>query len=496
LQIIFIRNGKAFYEKEIWGVFMWESVWKILMVTNFFLAGGIVFFQRRDPRTVWAWLLVLYFLPWVGFALYFLVGRDYYRDRRFRTKELREQLHIEACRQEDALLRHSLMKSETECCHDLIMYNLRTGYAAYSDDNEICIYTDGGAKFEALLKEIDGAKAFIFLQYYIIRDDVLFARICRHLRKKVKEGVEVRIFFDGIGGSSVPKRAWRELEGEGIEVCEFLPLVLKKVHIRANYRNHRKIAVIDGKVGFVGGFNIGEEYLGRNKKFGYWRDTHLKITGSAVKGLLVRFVLDWNYASGKKLVTEDYIRDCKGKGSAGIQIVTSGPDAGYEQIRDNYLRLINKAEKSIYIQTPYFVPDEAVFNALKIAAYSGLDVRLMIPCKPDHPFVYWATYSFVGDLLKAGVRCYLYNNGFLHAKAVMIDKAMASVGTANMDIRSFKLNFEVNAIIYDMSVVAELENLFFEDVGKSRELTLYDYESRRFGIRIKEQVSRLLAPLL
>lgn len=474
---------------------MWESIWKILMIINFFLAGGIVFLQRRDPKTVWAWLLVLYFLPWVGFVLYFLIGRDYYRERRFRTRELREQLQIRAARQEDKLAAY-WCEPGAEDYGDIIMYNLRTGYAEYSDDNDVSIYTDGSAKFEALIKAIDSAEEYIFLQYYVIRNDALFTRICRHLKKKVKDGVEVRVIFDGIGGSRVPGDVWRELLTDGIEICEFLRPVFKKVHLRANWRNHRKIAVIDGKCGFVGGFNIGEEYLGRNKRFGYWRDTHLRIEGGAVKGLLIRFVLDWNYASKNKLVIEDYIREYRSAGKTGIQIITSGPDAGYEQIRDNYLKLINKARKSIYIQTPYFVPDDTVFSALKIAAYSGIEVKLMIPCKPDHPFVYRATYSFAGDLLKAGVRCYLYQNGFLHAKTIMIDGKAASVGTANMDIRSFRLNFEVNAMIYDGDVTRKLEALFLNDMGKSTELTAYDYESRSIGIRLKEQLSRLLSPLL
>ncbi len=486
-----------FVKGLFWGMDMWEYIWKILVIINFLLSGAIVFLQRRDPKTVWAWLLVLYFLPWVGFVLYFLVGRDYYRERKFRTKELRDQMHMDACKQEESILNNSVSVGETVEYKDLILYNLRTGYAAYTDDNEVEIFTDGAAKFEALVKEIDKAQKFIFLQYYVIRDDVLFTRICRHLKKKVNEGVEVRIFFDGIGGSTVSKRVWRGLRSIGIHVCEFYPPILKKVHIRINYRNHRKIVVIDGRVGFVGGFNIGEEYLGRDKKFGYWRDTHLKIEGSALKGLLIRFILDWNYASKEKLKIEEYLKKTYAEGKkAGIQIVTSGPDAGYEQIRDNYLRLINKAKKSIYIQTPYFVPDEAVFNALKIAAYSDIEVKLMIPCKPDHPFVYWATYSFVGDLLRAGVKCYLYQNGFLHAKTVMIDGAVASVGTANMDIRSFRLNFEINAIIYDAKTTQKLEDIFFMDMGKSEELTLYDYEKRSMKIRIKEQVSRLLSPLL
>ncbi|MBQ9766295.1 MAG: cardiolipin synthase [Lachnospiraceae bacterium] len=478
---------------------MLEVIWKVIMITNFFIAGLLVFLQRREPRTVWAWLLVLFFMPWVGFVLYFLVGRDYFWDKKFRTKELRKEMQTRAYKQERDILDKGTLASEAYEYRDLILYNLRSGYAAYTGNNDIEVYTDGNVKFEELIKAIDKAEIYIFIQYYVIRNDDLFARICKHLVRKVEEGVEVRILYDSLGGGIVPGRVWKEIEKKGIITNEFYAPILKKVYLRVNYRNHRKIVVIDGKFGFVGGFNIGEEYLGKNKKFGYWRDTHLKITGGAVEGLLLRFILDWNYTAKEKMRAENYKPDDAVKedySGAGMQIVTSGPDAGYEQIRDNYLRLINKAKKNIYIQTPYFVPDEAVFNALKIAACSGIDVRLMIPCKPDHPFVYWASYSYVGELLRAGMRCYLYGNGFLHAKTVMVDGEVASVGTANMDIRSFRLNFEINAMIYDGRTVRKLEEIFLADMKKSVELTSHDYITRRLNIRIKEQVSRLLAPLL
>lgn len=274
-----------------------------------------------------------------------------------------------------------------------------------------------------------------------------------------------------------------------------------------NYRNHRKIVVIDNKVGYVGGFNIGREYISRDPKFGYWRDTHLKLTGGSVLSLQIRFALDWNYAAGENLFKDmryfetgaDLFRLDQvdpGIHPLGIQIIASGPDAVSRQIRDNYIRLFAKARDHIYIQTPYFVPDDAVLSALQIAARSGVDVRLMIPCKPDHPFVYWATYSYVGDLLSAGARCYTYENGFLHAKGVMTDGRVCSYGTANMDIRSFELNFEVNAVIYDEETTKELENIFIEDLKLCKEITREGYASRDLWIRVKEQCSRLLSPLL
>ena len=260
--------------------------------------------------------------------------------------------------------------------------------------------------------------------------------------------------------------------------------------------------MIDGHVGYVGGFNIGREYLGRDPKFGYWRDTHLKLTGDAVISLQIRFALDWNYAAKENLFRDSrYFADNRVPREQfydplGIQIITSGPDSQQRQIRDNYLQLIHRARHHIYIQTPYFVPDDAVLSALKIAAESGIDVRLMIPCKPDHPFVYWATYSYVGEMVAAGARCYTYENGFLHAKGLMVDSRVSCYGTANMDIRSFELNFEVNATIFDEESTERLEEIFLEDLTRCREVTKEVYEARGLWVRIREQGSRLLSPLL
>lgn len=306
----------------------------------------------------------------------------------------------------------------------------------------------------------------------------------------------------------MPKKRWEELKKAGIKVGVFFPALLGRLNLRVNYRNHRKIVVIDGTVGYVGGFNIGREYISRDPKFGYWRDTHLKITGDAVISLQIRFALDWNYAVRENLFQIPAYFDSpyrlgmvksmqeEGKRLVAIQIVTSGPDTLDRQIRNNYLELFHKARKNIYIHTPYFVPDDAVLSALRIAARSGVDVRLMIPCKPDHPFVYWATYSYAGDLIEAGAKCYVYDNGFLHAKGVMVDGRVSSYGTANMDIRSFELNFEVNATIYDETITRQLEEEFRNDLYHCRQITKEVYNDRPFLIRLKEQGSRLLSPLL
>lgn len=468
---------------------------------NLVLSVVIIFFQRRDPKTVWTWLLVLYFIPILGFFLYLLIGQDMHKNKMFKAKELEDELNSQIRKQEETIFRNEFKISDEllQEYEDLVFYNLEANSAVYTEDNEVTIYTDGNEKFDALIEAIDEARHSIHIQYYIIRNDILFDRILKHLTKKVEEGVEVRILFDGMGGRSVSAKKWREVKNLGIQVGEFFPPLLRRLHLRINYRNHRKIVVIDGRVGFVGGFNVGKEYIGLSKKFGYWRDTHLKIEGTAVQGLQIRFVLDWNYATKENLFARPEFFNYqyeKAPGSTGIQIISSGPDSKSQEIRDNYLRLINKAKKNIYIQTPYFIPDEAIMESLKIVAMSGIEVKVMIPCMPDHPFVYWATYSYIGDLLEAGVKCYTYDNGFLHTKGMVVDGLVSCYGTANFDMRSFCLNFEVNAVIYDSVKSKEFEDIFMADIGKSTEVTRYDYSRRNLLVRIKEQISRLLSPLL
>ena len=257
--------------------------------------------------------------------------------------------------------------------------------------------------------------------------------------------------------------------------------------------------VIDGKIGYVGGFNVGKEYIGLDEKFGYWRDTHLRIEGDSALALEVRFILDWNYAAKENLFKDNRyfnVEQTYRREQCDIQILSSGPDSALQNIKANYVRMIHKAEKSIYIQTPYFIPDESMMDALMIAINSGVEVNIMIPCKPDHPFVYWATYSYIGDLVMAGANCYTYNNGFLHAKGIVVDERVMCYGTANMDIRSFALNFEVNAIVYDSGKAFQMVEKFKEDLKVSRQITKQLYASRSLKIRIKEQVCRLLSPVL
>ncbi len=487
----FIEIAKTILQFMFGHLFIWNMIFAII----------IVFFQRRDPKSVWAWLLLLYFIPIIGFVFYLFLGQDMRKRKMFKIKEVEDNLN-EAIRNQEYQLKSKELANMDENINeftDLILYNLDVSKAMLTDDNDIDIFSDGNDKFNALIEDLKSAEQFIHLQYYIIRDDVLFGRIKEVLVEKAKQGVKVRILFDAMGCRFTKNKCWRELREKGVETAEFFPAILGRLQLRMNYRNHRKIVIIDNRVAYVGGFNVGKEYIGLDEKFGYWRDTHLRIRGSAVFSLQLRFIMDWNYAARENLLQQSIMLENVKPGTrdfCDMQIISSGPDNGEQQIRDNYLRLIAKAKESIYIQSPYFIPDEAIFNALMIAAKSGIAVNIMIPCKPDHPFVYWATYSYVGDLVMAGANCYTYDNGFLHSKGMIVDGKVFCYGTANMDIRSFALNFEVNAVVYDQKKAEEMENIFKEDLKVCTQITRDIYVGRSLWIRIKEQVCRLMSPLL
>lgn len=472
-----------------------------LFVINIIFSLIIIFFRRRNPTTVWAWLLLLYFVPILGFVLYLLLGQNFRKERMFKMKEIEGEIKYAVRRQEESIYRKKLKlrDPELERFKRLILYNLNEGEAVLTDNNDIRIFTDGREKFQALISEMEHARNYIHVQYYIIKNDELWKEIEEVLLRKARQGVEIRVLFDSMGCRGMRRSDWARLKKAGIKVAEFFPALLGKLQLRINYRNHRKIVVIDGRIGFVGGFNVGREYVGLDKKFGYWRDTHICIEGSAVTSLAVRFVLDWNYAARENLFLEDRlfeIPDYVRGGRDPVQIISSGPDSSSQEIRDNYLRLIHMARKNIYIQTPYFIPDDDIRDALIIAAKSGIDVRIMIPCKPDHPFVYWATYSYLGEMIEAGARCYTYDNGFLHAKCMCVDGLVTCMGTANMDIRSFSLNFEVNAVVYSARTTEKLMEAFENDIMKSTLVTRKKYEQRDLILRIKEQFCRLFSPVL
>jgi len=473
----------------------------VVLIINLFLALALIFLERRNATSTWAWLMVLFFIPFFGFFIYLLLGRKLGNRHFYRWKE-NDKIGI------DSLIDYQINAIEDKTLdfqledaaeyQDMIYLHLRNNNAVFTQDNDVQVFNDGKEKFESLIHDLESAKNHIHFQYYIIRLDNLGTRILDVLIRKAKQGVKVRVLFDDIGSRGLRIRHFNELIEHGGQVEAFFPSILPLINPRMNYRNHRKIVVIDGRIGYIGGFNVGDEYLGLAKKFGYWRDTHLRIEGSALHPLQRRFILDWNQASAHHAInySENYFPIIPKKGSVGMQIVSSGPDSEWEQIKDGYLKMIFQAKKYIYIQTPYFIPDVSFLDALRVACLSGVDVRIMIPNKPDHMFVYWATYSNVGYLLKAGAKIYIYDNGFLHTKQIVVDDQVSTVGTANIDVRSFKLNFEINAFIYDREKSHELAELFEQDLLLSTELTLQIYNERSNIIKLKESFANLISPIL
>nr|WP_220127250.1 cardiolipin synthase [Halobacillus locisalis] len=466
---------------------------------NVLLALAIIFLERRDASATWAWLMVLLFLPIAGFLLYLVFGRRLSNKEIF-TWDKKSRLGLLTAVQEQL---HAIKEDKFEVHHpameqyeDLIYLHLKNNDALLSQNNKVEVYTDGQKKFHALIEDIQQAEDHVHLLYYIVREDKLGQRLADALVEKAKQGVEVKLLYDDMGSRLLSRKFVRKIEDAGGEVESFFPSLVPKVNLKINYRNHRKLAIIDGKVGYTGGFNIGDEYLGFNKRFGYWRDTHLRVEGGAVHHMQTRFILDWNQASRKDIDYEDRFYQAEDKGDVGMQIVSSGPDSEWEQIKHGYMKMIMSAKEYVYIQTPYFIPDDSLLDALRIAVLSGVDVRIMIPRMPDHPFVYWATFSNIGELLKAGATVYIYQKGFLHAKTIVVDGDIASVGTANIDVRSFRLNFEVNAFLYHPDIAGLLADRFHEDMVDSTELTFKLYQSRSKWIRFKEAISRLLSPIL
>jgi cardiolipin synthase A/B len=473
----------------------------LLLVLNIMLALIVIFQERRDVGSTWAWLLVLFFIPILGFVMYLLLGQNLSRKRLFQWDDLKKTGFEKALDTQLTKLRLNQFyyrNDVTRDNHDLIYMHMINNQAILTEDNAVEIFTDGKEKFDQLFKDIKAARNYIHIQYYIIKNDNLGKKLIDALTIKARQGVKVRILYDELGSRSLPKRIFKEFRKAGGQVEVFFPSKFRFINLRMNYRNHRKLVIIDGKIGYVGGFNVGDEYLGLNKKFGYWRDTHLRIQGTAVYALQTRFILDWNQASDDHDV--DYVPNLYPEdvshGNIGIQIVTSGPDSEFQQVKNGYIKMIMSAKKSIYIQTPYFIPDTSLLDVLRIACLSGVEVNIMIPDKPDHLFVYWATLSHVSELLKVGAKVYIYRNGFIHAKMIVVDEEIASVGTANIDYRSFRLNFEVNAFLYDEGVSRKLTETFKEDIKVSMLLTFEGYQKRSLEVRLKESVSRLLSPIL
>ncbi len=471
----------------------------IALSTIFVIA--VVFFERKNPASSLAWILVLVFLPVVGFVLYLFLGTGFRVNKRkkYALKAVSDNLYNTYIVKHLNIGRSRVFMNAHENSTRLLTYLKKEGEGIFTDNNSTEVFTDGKAMFKRMLDDMRQAKHHIHVLFYIFRDDELGREIISILTDKAKQGVEVRLIYDSVGTLMAFDTPFRGLIAAGGEVAAFSPIFSTlNSHLRLNYRNHRKIVVVDGVIGYVGGMNAGVEYMGGDKRLTPWRDTHLRLTGSSVWFLQERFIMDWGHSSDLNphdIDVATYFPEPPQTGSTGVQIISSGPDTFESPIKSGMLTMIYAAQKNIYIQTPYFAPDASFFDALRIAAHSDVDVRLMIPVLCDYQIVHMATMGYVKDALECGVKIYMYK-GFLHAKTMVADGQIATIGTTNITNRSFTLDFEVNAFVYDKAFASNCEQIFLKDQENSTPVGGDYFKKKGVWTRAGYNFARLFAPMM
>ncbi|MDE5901333.1 MAG: cardiolipin synthase [Muribaculaceae bacterium] len=451
---------------------------------------GVIIGENRNPLKSLAWVTVLMLLPAVGLVLYFFFGRNIKNKRmisRRNKRRLRRRERYKPSRRAIGALQepaHSTARLVSGLCG-----------AMFYPGNALRFFSDGTSKFEALLADLKGARTSILLQYYIFEDDRIGRQIADVLIERARSGVNVMVIYDHVGSFKVKPVFYRRMKDAGVRIYPFFKVVFPLFSSRINWRNHRKLTVIDGRIGYIGGMNIADRYIDGGSDFGVWRDLHARITGPAVRSLEHSFAVDWNFM-GHPLIVSDYIPEAGEGVDASVQIVTSGPMDQWNNVAHVFLRAIGSARRRVYIQTPYFLPTESLLKALQNAALSGLDVRVNIPIRSDSMLLVHASRSYVSECLKAGVKFYFFEPGMLHSKLLIVDDDFASMGSTNFDFRSFEHNFEANMMIYSREANAELTAIFMADLKQSRRVTSAEWKSRGLLQRTVESVVRLLSPIL
>ena len=465
-------------------------IFQILYVAAALGTMIVVISENRNPLKTISWVLILLLLPLVGLIIYYFFGEDS-RKQRLISNKMYKKLNRRSIGRKELL---ETLNPPNEYKGLVNLLNRLKSSPLYGGSS-VKFYSDGVSKFEDLFTELEKAEKHIHIQYYIFLDDEIGRKTRDTLVRKASEGVEVRLIYDDVGSWKAKRDFFKDMQARGVEVQPFLKVAFKILTSRVNYRNHRKIVVIDGKVGFVGGMNIADRYI-QGVKFGIWRDSHIKIEGKAVAGLQTSFLIDW-YSSRKEFLASDiYYPILENKGDNIMQLVTSGPVGRYKDIHLGILQAISNAKESVYIQTPYFIPTDSLLQAIQMAAMRGVDVRLMLPRHSDTTFVHIATMSFLKEVLDAKVDVYFFEAGFLHSKLMIIDSSLTITGSANMDIRSFEHNFEIDAFIYNEETCRKAQEIFFEDMERSTLLLAEEWDKRPRFSKFKESVMRLFSPLL
>lgn len=470
----------------------WENIFRVLYLLNIIIALWImvkVLLGNRNPFATISWVFVLLFIPLLGLILYFFFGRD---TRRLRYIRKRFGTQIQ---QRTQIAYHSVTEEEIPTQYKGLAKYLENVSEAFPETADVELIPDTTLFMESLLKAIEGAKEHINLQFYIFEDDDCGKMLLKALADKARQGVEVRVLYDSVGCWRCNPRSFDIVRDAGGEVNSFLKVRFPFLSRKTNYRNHRKIVVVDGKIGFVGGCNIANRYL-QGINGGSWRDTMLSVTGYGVYGLQSSFLIDWFLVSGVVVSGRRYFPKPQNVGSKLIQIVPSNPVGQWRTIPSALVMALSNTRRYVYIQTPYLMPKEQVLSAIESAALSGADVRLMIPGRSDSRLADYASRSYLERLMRSGVKVYMYSSGMLHAKSFVADDMLTIIGSANMDFRSFDYNFEVSAYTYDEEFAKICKQQFLTDAECCHLLNLREFCKRPFGEKIKESLARLFSPIL
>ena len=472
---------------------MYHILFRITEVVYLITVLGVIVViisENRNPIKTITWIMVLIFLPVVGFVIYIVFGQDYTK-RRFMSKRMYSKIKTRPLAEIDS----------SELVHypskyiDLIKLLRNSNQAHLLYGSSVEYFVTGRDKFQALFRDIDKAADHIHIEYYVWDDDVIGNQLKNLLIKKSAEGVKIRVIVDAVGSWRVKNSFYEQLRSAGIEVEEFMKVTFPMFTSHVNYRNHRKIVVIDGQVGYIGGMNIADRYI-NGPSWGNWRDTHIRIEGKGVQGLQSIFLIDWYMVSKSLITARKYFPPLESYGDNSMQIVSSGPYSPAREIMQGFMQAIFGAESYIYIQTPYFIPPESLSEALIAASVRGVDVRLMVPRRSDTLLVQLASRSYFKKLLRAGINIYFYEPGFLHSKLMVIDDSLTMMGSANFDIRSFEQNLEVMAFIYNEVTAIRGKEIFVEDQNNSTAIVLREWIKRPVWMRFKESFIRLFTPLL
>ncbi len=476
----------------------------IVLILYALIAAALVVRLLLDgirPTKTLGWLLAIFTVPVGGMLFYFVLGRNRRKNKFYILKKTKE---ISAYLKTVEDYYNAIGKDVGVQIPDPIRANIKLVKLIAKNSkflpslgNELTPLKNGSATFESIFEAMEGAQKFIHIQYYIFEEGMLADRFLSIIQQKRKQGIEVRFLYDSLGSKTLSRSYLVQLKESGVEVYSFLPIRFMRFLSSINYRNHRKIVVVDGLTAFTGGINVSDKYLKGDPILGTWHDLHLRLRGPIVNSLQAVFAMDWNFASGKDdILSLRYFLDIAAQGKAIVQTVSSGPDSDFSSVKQHYFSIINRARRYIYIANPYIIPGESLMEALQVAALSGIDVRLLLSSNSDSFLVKWSVRSYFEDFLRAGVKIYLYPDGFLHSKLMLSDDELTTIGTANLDVRSFEQNYEVNVLAYDQALTKQLKEDYLSDCQKSEQIGYQEYLKRPKTHRFKEGLAKVFSPVL